>query len=146
MPSLLELLPDSQRAGVYQTDLATQEIIAAANTLALHVAKIDLRRIHGKAELLDAFAKAMQFPNYFGKNWDALSDCLIDLSWLSNQGWVLILANGKNFSQTAGNVLDTTLAILSSASIFWRTQGKPFWAFVEVSTDWEIDLPKVGSD
>lgn len=35
----------------------------------------------GKAELLERVALALSFPDYFGRNWDALIDCLSDLSW-----------------------------------------------------------------
>ena len=35
-----------------------------------------------KAMLLSDIAAALEFPGWFGHNWDALSDCLRDLSWL----------------------------------------------------------------
>ena len=38
--------------------------------------------VSGKRELLDVLAKQLSFPGYFGYNWDALSECLRDLSWI----------------------------------------------------------------
>jgi Barstar (barnase inhibitor) len=35
-----------------------------------------------KAELLEEFARALTFPAWVGRNWDALADALGDLSWL----------------------------------------------------------------
>ena len=35
-----------------------------------------------KAELLDGLARALEFPGWVGRNWDALADALGDLSWL----------------------------------------------------------------
>jgi hypothetical protein len=32
----------------------------------------------------------LAFPAWFGHNWDALADCLTDLSWLPAAGYVLI--------------------------------------------------------
>lgn len=39
-------------------------------------------RLTSKQELFDMLASALSFPDYFGENWDALIDCLSDLSWL----------------------------------------------------------------
>lgn len=36
----------------------------------------------GKEQLLKALAIGLAFPDYFGENWDALIDCLGNLSWL----------------------------------------------------------------
>ncbi|HEX4415099.1 MAG TPA: barstar family protein [Lacipirellulaceae bacterium] len=44
-----------------------------------------------KAELLNALALALIFPKYFGRNWDALEECLRDLSWLGDNRPVVLL-------------------------------------------------------
>ncbi|MBS0624875.1 MAG: barstar family protein [Verrucomicrobia bacterium] len=41
--------------------------------------------IKEKKDLLNAISLGLFFPDYFGGNWDALFDCLIDLSWLSDE-------------------------------------------------------------
>jgi RNAse (barnase) inhibitor barstar len=35
-----------------------------------------------KDSLMDALAAVLSFPDYFGRNWDALEECIRDLSWL----------------------------------------------------------------
>ena len=35
----------------------------------------------GKQQLLKRIAQGLSLPDYFGENWDALIDCLSDLSW-----------------------------------------------------------------
>lgn len=40
--------------------------------------------------LFDACAEIFAFPAYFGRNWDALHDCLADLSWLDDVGRVVL--------------------------------------------------------
>jgi RNAse (barnase) inhibitor barstar len=44
------------------------------------------------AGLMAEFARGLRFPDYFGKNWDALSDCLTDLSWLDDAHSHLVVA------------------------------------------------------
>jgi RNAse (barnase) inhibitor barstar len=39
----------------------------------------------------DEASAALQFPDYFGANWDAFHDCLDDLGWLSADAVVLVL-------------------------------------------------------
>src|SRR5437660_10044025 len=40
------------------------------------------------ATLFDEFAAALQFPCYFGENWDAFDECLTDLAWLPGEAYV----------------------------------------------------------
>ena len=46
--------------------------------------------IESKMELLDALSNTGKFPSYFGKNWDALFDCLRDFSWISQKQVVIL--------------------------------------------------------
>lgn len=46
--------------------------------------------IGSKTALLGALASAGSFPEYFGGNWDALEDCLRDLSWISKKEVVIV--------------------------------------------------------
>ena len=39
---------------------------------------------------MERIAQALEFPQWFGGNWDALEDCLTDLSWSKAAGHVLL--------------------------------------------------------
>ena len=45
--------------------------------------------IADSATLLRVLAERLQFPDWFGGNWNALSDCLRDLGWLPQRTVVL---------------------------------------------------------
>jgi RNAse (barnase) inhibitor barstar len=141
--SLLKLLPNVERAGVYQSTITADEIVAAAKTLGLHVFKLDIASARGKSGILERFAKALRFPDYFGKNWDALNDCLSDLSWLDGKGWVLIVANGKAFAENYQGEFNVAIDILNRAVESWREQGKPFWVLVQAQDGWHPELAKI---
>lgn len=46
--------------------------------------------------LFDEVAAVLQFPPYFGENWDALDECLADLEWLHAHACVLVILNAAN--------------------------------------------------
>src|SRR5947209_1850287 len=48
------------------------------------------RKARTKSALFDEFAAALQFPYYFGENWDAFDECLTDLSWLPGDAYILL--------------------------------------------------------
>lgn len=130
MASLNEILNDPKRSGAfrYNGDLDKLESAAEKAHLALH--RLDLSRARNQDDILASFAKALKFPGYFGKNWDALDECLSDLEWLDAPGWVLIVTGASRFATQDEASLSTTLEVLQSAAEYWSQQGKPFWALL----------------
>jgi hypothetical protein len=61
----------------------------------LFAVAVNASAIHTEESLLSAIATAMNFPSYFGMNWDALDECLRDLSWLDPKGVLLIMEDSK---------------------------------------------------
>jgi RNAse (barnase) inhibitor barstar len=51
---------------------------------------IDGTRIRSRADFYDEVAAALSFPEWFGRNLDALHDSLSDLSWLPGGEHVLV--------------------------------------------------------
>ena len=49
-----------------------------------------LARDPTKAEFLAAVGEALAFPDYYGQNFDALADCLADVTAGDSEGWVLL--------------------------------------------------------
>jgi len=82
------------------------------------------------ASLFDEFAAALQFPYYFGENWDALDECITDLSWLPADAYILLITDAQSvLSEEDESQLNTLVAVLQGAGDEW---GRP----VETSEPW----------
>ncbi|MEU1482820.1 barstar family protein [Streptomyces sp. NPDC005752] len=57
-----------------------------------YVARLDGREMRDTDAVFQQFYDGLRLPDYFGWNWNALSDCLGDLKWLSADHHVLIIA------------------------------------------------------
>ena len=114
MGKLLERLMDPARSGVYRVT-RPDELRDALRGGSLAVATVDLQQ-----PVFEAFARALAFPDWFGRNWDALEDCLTDLSWREAAGHVVIVEGNEE----SGILVD----VLRSAAQFWAARGKPFFA------------------
>jgi hypothetical protein len=71
----------------------------------LRISKIDsnsiVRLIRGnKSRNTHAFfneaAAALQFPLYFGENWNAFVDCLLDLEWMEGESYVILISSAAD--------------------------------------------------
>ena len=100
-PAYHSLLTRAERAGIYHmpfaADLALEE---AAESLEYPMHRVDLARVTTKEAFLEAVGKALGFPDWYGHNWDALADCLTDLSWMAADGYVIVLDKDNNVSLT----------------------------------------------
>ncbi|ANQ86400.1 hypothetical protein dqs_3379 [Azoarcus olearius] len=131
--TLPALLASPARAGVRPLPPGTAaNLKAAALQLGFHTAEIDLAACADKAEVLRAFETAFALPDWFGHNWDALSDCLADLSWLQRPGYLLLAQGGSGLRTRSPETLDTLLDILRDASRGWAQDAVPFWVFLDL--------------
>ena len=71
------------------------------------------------AGLLTEFARALDFPDYFGHNWDALEECLADLEWLPAKGYILLITDAAQLLPNDEEEYETFLEILSDAGEAW---------------------------
>lgn len=88
-------------------------------------AYVDGALIRDKAGLLDALAAAFKFPSYFGKNWDALLDCLRSLpDELPAKGYVLAVRNSGFFLSSSPKDLEDFSDIAGEARSFLSSNYK----------------------
>ncbi len=133
MGKLALRLSDASRSGVYRSS-GRDETIEAAREAGLRLAAV---AFGAKATLLKGIAEALAFPDWFGENWDALEDCLTDLSWSGAPGHVLLFEGAR-----AGDDFGVLVDILQSAAEYWAGRGKPFFA-VFIDPKAALPLPEL---
>lgn len=62
----------------------------------MYLVSIDGKKIKTLEELYDCLTELFRFPNYFGRNLDALEEMLNDLNWI-HQTAILLLIQNANF-------------------------------------------------
>jgi len=134
MSKLLQRLSDPSRSGIYRV-ARPDEVLDATSGSRLNVSRISLAGARDKPALLATVARALDFPDWFGGNWDALEDCLTDLSWLDGEGQVLLI---EASSTVAHGDLAIFRDVLASSARHWAARRKPFFA---VFVDGPPDLP-----
>ncbi|WP_051176030.1 barstar family protein [Luteimonas mephitis] len=128
------LLADASQNGAYFIDVRDREgLEEIARGLGFAVAAIDFAGCDGRDEVLERFAAALRFPEWFGGNWDALADCLGDLSWWPADGYLLLLDHASAWRVSEPFDFATLLEILNDAAMSWSAQRLPFWALVPLS-------------
>jgi RNAse (barnase) inhibitor barstar len=124
------MVPAGQRA---------ESLVRPPNEFALRV--IQGAKCRTTASLLTECARALDFPDYFGHNWDALEECLTDLEWLPAKGYILLFTDAAHVLPNDETEYETLLEILRDAGEAWGSgqaeagtrRAKPFHALFAVS-------------
>jgi RNAse (barnase) inhibitor barstar len=105
-----ELPPGRYRLAVPRSIRAIRAELAEAGWTTLVV---DGAAMGDRAELFNEFAAGCDFPDWFGRNWDAFADCLGDLSWLPPRPaallWLRSGAVDPDLMHTASGVIDAAI-------------------------------------
>jgi RNAse (barnase) inhibitor barstar len=96
------------------------------NRYGYEICIIDGRNVKQKADLLNIISQEMRFPSYFGHNWDALDECLRDLSWLPSKGYIVQFFYPEYFLKNSPRDFEIFLGVIKSANVEWKTEGIKF--------------------
>lgn len=128
MKNWVKFFGDAKNSGVYSINETTfADITQAAVQAGLAILCLDLARVKDKVGFLTEVAKILQFPNYFGSNWDAFEDCLTDLSWLETKAHVLLIKGSEQFRLNAPTDAATACTVLKAAGAYWQNRDIPFF-------------------
>ena len=127
LKKLTALLSGAILPGVYRfpsrAHPATIQRLAAHN--GWRYGYIDGRKVNDKATFLREFATALNFPAYFGYNWDAFEEVMLDFDTGSVRGGVILYDDVINFATNAPAEWATALAILQAVVYERQQRARP---------------------
>lgn len=128
-PELLRLVPTN----VVQSIRAFRvtELQAEALRLGQHFLYAHCGHAVTKQQVLGAIAEAFHFPKYFGKNLDALSDCLTSLVYKAGKqtGFLVVLEQLPNTPKFDREARESLLDVFRDAADFWADKKIAFRVF-----------------
>lgn len=110
---------------------SVKDLQTAAEQLGHHFLYANLAQAQGKQDVLEKIASQYTLPPHFGKNFDALYDCMTDLVHKSGPqtGFIVVLehipANTKFDKEAREQLLD----IFRDAADYWAERKVPFRCF-----------------
>ena len=108
-----------------------QELQDAATQLNQHFLYANLSSAQSKQDILDMVAAQYTFPAHFGKNFDALYDCLTDLVHKSGPqpGFIVVLEQIPAHAKFDKEAREQLLDIFRDAADYWADRKIPFRCF-----------------
>ncbi|MFC4908804.1 barstar family protein [Actinomadura gamaensis] len=87
---------------------------------------LDGRQARDKDGFLTLCAEAFAFPDWFGRNWDALEDSLTDLSWApAENGYLVFYESWAQLADADQASFRTALDVFAEAVASWRDTKTP---------------------
>ncbi|MEN9843118.1 MAG: hypothetical protein RLZZ612_947 [Pseudomonadota bacterium] len=112
-----------------------EDLQAAAAQMGHHFLYANLAPAQSKQDILELIASQYTFPAHFGKNFDALYDCLTDTVNKSGSqtGFVVVLEHIPTHAKFDKEAREQLLDIFRDASDYWSDRKVPFRCFYSFS-------------
>jgi len=108
-----------------------QQLQDAAGSLGHHFLYANLANAQSKQDVLDLLAQQFILPAHFGKNFDALYDCMTDPVHKSGPqpGFIVVLEQIPANAKFDKEARETLLDVFRDAADFWAEKKVPFRVF-----------------
>lgn len=141
MTSKFEKLFKTGRSGVYAAPRLVGPLRMAAKRSGIAWRDLDLAGVRDRDAFLRRCAEVFDFPGYFGRNWDALHECLLEDAATGTPGAVVHWRRGTELAKRAPDVAATALEILQEAATYRGGAGRTFIVVVDRDCARGLDLP-----
>ncbi len=107
------------------------ELQEAALALGQHFLYANLSQAQSKQDVLDMIAQQFTFPTHFGKNFDALYDCMTDPLHKSGPqpGFIVVLEQVPAHAKFDKEAREQLLDVFRETADYWGDRKIPFRCF-----------------
>ena len=127
------MLLQTVRSNIVQSIRAyrVEDLMQAAQNADQHFLYANLTAAQAKQDVLDIIAESFLFPVHFGKNLDALYDCMTDLVHKagSQPGFVVVLEQLPDNPRFDREAREQLLDVFRDAADFWAERKVAFRCF-----------------
>ena len=141
MTARFDQLIRSGTAGVYAAPRLAGPLRAATKRAGVPWHDLDLAEVDDRDGFLRRCAEVLALPGYFGANWDALHECLIDLAGSGAPGAVVHWRHGAALARRSPESVATALEIFHVAAMYWARSGRVFLVVVDRDSAPGASLP-----
>lgn len=108
-----------------------EDLLEAAQAAGQHFLYANLTEAESKQDVLEGIAQSFLFPAHFGKNLDALYDCMTDLVHKSGAqpGFVVVLEQLPDNLRFDRESREQLLDVFRDAADYWADRKVPFRCF-----------------
>lgn len=107
------------------------ELMQAANSSSQHFLYANLIDAQSKQDVLEGIAQSFLLPSHFGKNLDALFDCMTDVVQKSGSqpGFIVVLEQLPDNPRFDREAREQLLDVFRDAADYWAERKIPFRCF-----------------
>jgi len=118
----------ANQAGVYYLPTNRRDTLeAAAARVHLRPILINISQATHVGALLKQLGETLNFPDWYGANFDALHDCLTDPDWMPGKGLVLFLTGTASLHKGDPRGFATLIEVFQAAAADLNQNGTPLW-------------------
>ncbi len=146
MTKLAKIINENIVSGVYILDLETplDQVMEVSNQMGLDTYLLKGENIRDKDSLLTSIGELFKFPDYFGRNWDALEECLSDMFFDKElKGVTLIYDRAEVLFESSPNDFQEFINMLIEITQICETQEDSFVVLLKGFRDNDPGLPIV---
>lgn len=103
-----------------EDSFATRYMSLQADYPPARIFRLRGKKMRSLSDMFDEVGAALQFPYYFGENWAALHDCLLDLDWARADDYLLLICDIQYvLDQEFVDSLESLLDAFVAANVAW---------------------------